>query len=78
MLKDILIAPSVNSLFFTGILLLAIFFTFVMNFKRIMRLDFYKKIILLSTLTIAIGIHGLIHLGVEDEYDLNPYKWLNI
>lgn len=43
-----------------------------------MRLDFYKKIMLLSTLTIAIGIHGLIHLGVEDEYDFNPYKWINI
>ena len=78
MLKDILIAPSVNSLFFTGILLLIIFFTFFLNFNRIMRLDFYKKIMLLSTLTIAIGIHGLIHLGVEDEYDFNPYKWINI
>ena len=78
MLKDILIAPSVNSLFFTGILLLIIFFTFFTNLNRIMRLDFYKKIILLSTLTIAIGIHGLIHLGVEDEYGFNPYKWINI
>lgn len=78
MLKDILIAPSVNSLLVTGILLLAIFFIFIMNFNRIMRLDFYRKIILLSTLTIAIGIHGLIHLGVEDEYGLNPYNWINI
>jgi len=78
MLKEILIAPSVNSLFFTGILLLSIFYVFIMNFKRIVDLDFYKKIMLLSTLTIAIGIHGLVHLGVEDEYDLNPYKWLSI
>jgi len=78
MLKDILIAPSVNSLFFTGMLLLVIFFLFVKNFKSIMRLDFYKKMMLLSTLAIAIGIHGLIHLGVEDEYDFNPYKWINI
>jgi hypothetical protein len=75
MLKDLLIAPSVNSLFFTGFLLLTIFYIFFMNFNSIMRLDFYRKIILLSTLTIAIGIHGLIHLGVEDEYDFNPYKW---
>jgi len=30
---------------------------------------------LLSTVTIAIGIHGLIHLGVEGQYNFNPYNW---
>jgi len=75
MLKDILIAPSVNSLFFTGILILSIFVLFIKHFKSIMNLDFYRKINLLALITIAVGIHGLIHLGVEDEYDFNPYKW---
>ena len=49
MLSNILIAPSLNSLFITGILL--------------------------STITIAIGIHGLIHLGTEIHYNFNPYNW---
>ena len=70
-----LIAPSLNSLFFTGILLLFIFIIFINNFKRINKLNYYQKIMLLSTITIAIGIHGLIHLGVEAQYNFNPYRW---
>jgi hypothetical protein len=76
MLSNILVAPSVNSLFVTGFLLLAIFITVFNNYKRIMNLNYYQKIMLLSTLAIAIGIHGLIHLGVEREYNLNPYNWI--
>jgi hypothetical protein len=75
MLSNTLVAPSVNSLFVTGFLLLAIFITVFNNYKRIMNLNYYQKIILLSTLVIAIGIHGLIHLGVEKEYNFNPYNW---
>ena len=75
MLSNTLVAPSVNSLFVTGFLLLAIFITVFNNYKRIMNLNYYQKIMLLSTLAIAIGIHGLIHLGVEKEYNFNPYNW---
>jgi hypothetical protein len=75
MLSDILIAPSVNSLFVTGFLILFIFVTGIMNIKKIINLPFYQKIILLSTVSIAIGIHGLIHLGVEVNYNFNPYYW---
>jgi hypothetical protein len=74
MLSTYLIAPSLNTLFVTGFLLLFILFIFVKNYTRITNLNFYQKIILLSILTIAIGVHGLIHLGVEVEYNFNPYK----
>lgn len=76
MLSHYLIAPSLNSLFFTGILILAIFYFSIVNFTKLMKLPYYDKLILLSTITIAIGIHGLIHLGVETSYGFNPYKWL--
>ena len=75
MLSNTLVAPSLNSLFVTGFILLAIFITVFNNYKRIMNLNYYQKIMLLSTLAIAIGIHGLIHLGVEREYNFNPYNW---
>jgi hypothetical protein len=71
----LVIAPSFNSLFFTGILILSILIIFFMNFTKIMNLDFYQKITLLSMITVAIGIHGLIHLGLEINYEFNPYKW---
>jgi hypothetical protein len=75
MLSDILIAPSLNSLFVSGFLLLFIFFIFVTNFQQFKRLDFYRKLTILSLITIAISAHGLIHLGVESVYEFNPYHW---
>jgi len=75
MLADYLIAPSLNSLLFTGIIILVIFFIFIKNFRLFLKLPYYNKLILLSTMSIAIGIHGMIHLGVETNYGFNPYKW---
>lgn len=76
MLLNILVAPSLNSLFITGLLLLIILFIFVSHYKQFSNLDFYRKINILSLFVIAIGIHGLIHLGVEMNYGFNPYKWI--
>jgi hypothetical protein len=75
MLSDILIAPSINSLFVTGFILLYILIIFITNFQQFKRLDIYRKMTILSLIAFAIGIHGLIHLGVERTYGFNPYKW---
>jgi len=75
MLSNILIAPSLNSLFVTGFLILTILVIFVRNYSQFTRLDHYRKITVLALISIAVGIHGLIHLGVEREYGFNPYRW---
>ena len=69
-------APSFHSFFFTGFILLSILFLFITNFRPFMRLDYYRKISILSLIAIAIGVHGLIHLGVENIYGFNPYNWI--
>ena len=76
MLSNILVAPSLNSLFVTGFLILFILVIFITNYKKMINLDFYRKITLLSLITIAFGVHGLIHLGVETAYGFNPYRWI--
>jgi hypothetical protein len=76
MLSDYLIAPSLNALFVTGVLLLSILILFIKHFKELMRLNPYNKIAILCMLSIAIGSHGLIHLGVEGQYGFNPYRWI--
>ena len=76
MLDNILVAPSLNSLFVTGFLILFILVIFITNYKQFMSLDHYRKITILSLMAIAFGIHGLIHLGVEQNYGFNPYKWI--
>ena len=75
MLSDIFIAPSLNTLFVTGFILLYILIIFITNFQQFKRLDIYHKLSILSLITIALGTHGLIHLGVETAYGFNPYKW---
>jgi hypothetical protein len=76
MLSDYLIAPSLNALFVTGLILLTIIVLLFKNYNSVMRLNYYQKIMLLSSLTIAVGSHGLMHLGVEKQYNFNPYNWL--
>jgi hypothetical protein len=76
MVGDILIAPSFNSLFITGIIILFIFFIFIKNIKKIYNLNYYSQLNILELIGIIIGVHGLIHLGVESVYGFNPYRWL--
>lgn len=70
--------PSLNSLFVTGLLLLFILLIVLTNLKKIINLDYYKQLSLLSLFVIAVGVHGLIHLGVETNYNFNPYVWVGL
>jgi hypothetical protein len=68
------LSPSINALFVTGLFMFFIFIIFIMNYKQIKNLDSYRKLSLLSLISIAIGIHGLLHLGTESVYNFNPYN----
>jgi len=68
-------APSFTSLFVTGFLLLFISILLITQYNAFYRLDFYRKTTILSLITIAIGVHGMIHLGLEMNYGFNPYRW---
>ena len=68
------ISPSFLSLIATGILLLTIIIIAIPNYNNFLQLDYITKIQLLTLLCIAIGIHGLIHLGFEQFYNYNPIK----
>ena len=70
------LAPSLHSLFITGILILFIAYILLVNYKTFINSNYINKITILSLIAIAFGIHGLIHLGVEQFYGFNPYKWI--
>ena len=69
-------APSITSLFITGLLILLLVLFVSKHHKTLYYFDVYKKITILLLFIIAIGIHGLIHLGVEVVYKFNPYYLL--
>ena len=49
---------------------------FAKNYSQFGKLNYYQQITLLSLLTLAIGIHSILHLGGEIFYGVNPYKLL--
>ena len=69
-----MLSPSFFSLFITGLLIFCIVIIFALNFNKFYRLNYYQQITLLSFITLAIGIHGLIHLGLEVNYGFNPLQ----
>lgn len=75
MLSNLLMAPSMNGLILTGFLFLIIVIIFAKNYSKFLKLNYYQQITLLSLLSLAIGIHSILHLGAEVFYGFNPYKW---
>ena len=76
MLSPLLMAPSMNGLLLTGLLLLIIVVIFANNYSQFLKLNYYQQIALLSLLSLAIGVHSILHLGAETVYGFNPYKLL--
>lgn len=66
--------PSYYALAFTGILSLIIVVLFIRHYASFMKYSPYKLVKLLSHIGILIGVHGLLHLGLEMAYNFNPLE----
>jgi hypothetical protein len=65
--------PSFYSLPITGILLfVSLLLIFQHSSKMGSSMSTYQWVNLLLLFSIAIGIHGLLHLGLEYVYNFNP------
>ena len=73
-----MIYPSVMSHMLNGMLMfVAVIFTFLF-FSKLNTLDVYHKLVLILLFSIAVGLHGISHLGLEREYGFNPLKLIFI
>ena len=66
--------PSVMTHTLNGGLLLLGVLLIALNFSFIRRLPALQLITLVLLLSIAVGVHGLSHVGVEKAYGYNPIK----
>lgn len=64
--------PSFYAHILNALFLLLAFFIFVKNYYKIINLDGYKLTKLFLLFSLAVGIHGLSHLGLEYVYNFNP------
>jgi uncharacterized membrane protein HdeD (DUF308 family) len=60
--------PAFYSLFLNGLLILIVFIYYMNNQNR-------ENLSLLLLFSIAIGVHGLLHIGMDVNYKYNPIRW---
>ena len=71
--SNIISKPSFYSLPVTGILLfVSLLLIFQYSSKVGSSMSTYQLVNLLLLFSIAIGVHGLLHLGLEYVYNFNP------
>ena len=66
------ISPSFYAHIFNSMMIILLFIVLYNNFSKIINLESYKLLILISMFSIVIGIHGISHLGLEYIYNYNP------
>lgn len=65
-------APSFYAHIINGLLMLFAFMLLYKNYSTISKLEPYKLIVLTLIVSICVGVHGLLHLGLETIYNYNP------
>ncbi len=71
-MNKVYLAPSFYGHIINGILLLIGLILLCKNYSNIIKLEPYKILCLVLLLSIAFGIHGILHLGLEKNYNFNP------
>jgi hypothetical protein len=69
------LTPSFLSLAITGLILMFVIILTIINYKQIAKINTMELVSFLCVLSIAIGSHGLLHLGLEVVYGYNPLNW---
>ena len=69
--------PSFYALAITGVISFIVLFIIIANFSKMSKLGPNKLVAVLSLAGSVIGIHGLLHLGMETSYNYNPIEILS-
>jgi hypothetical protein len=72
--NQLLLAPSFFTHIISGVMLLVATIILYKNYYLIKNIDNYRLIIIILIFSIATGIHGLSHLGMETVYGYYPFK----
>ena len=76
--SELFALPSFYAHAINGILLLVAIILLFKNYNSIKNIDKYKIISLILLFSLAAGVHGLSHLGLEKGYGYNPLQLTNI
>ena len=71
-MNKVFTSPSFYAHIFNSITIILILIILYNNFSKIINIEPYKLLMLISIFSIVIGIHGISHLGLEYIYNYNP------
>jgi hypothetical protein len=71
-MEEIYLVPSFYAHALNGLLMLAGIAVMYIYRTEILQLDAFNLMVLILLFAIAVGIHGLSHLGLEQQYKFNP------
>jgi hypothetical protein len=65
-------APSYFAQVANGILILVFLYLLLSNYSSFLKTNYVTKLQIIGALAIALGVHGSLHLGLEQAYNYNP------
>ncbi len=66
--------PSFYATAMTGLLMLLMVFIIFNNWNEIKLYDTYRILMIVGVFCLIIGVHGILHLGLEFFYKFNPLE----
>jgi hypothetical protein len=73
-----LIWPAFVSLLINGTLLLILSLIVIFNFKSLIKTDIIQLLPIVAILSVSFGMHGILHIQLEQAYNFNPlYMFFN-
>ena len=69
-----MIHPSILAHILSGAFMFIALGCLILCYSQIRKLDTYRTLVLTLLFSIAIGLHGVSHLGLEKQYGYNPAR----
>ena len=73
-----MIHPSILAHIVSGAFMLIALLCLISCYSTIRKLDVYRTLVLTLLFSIAIGLHGVSHLGLEKQYSYNPIYFFGL
>lgn len=73
-----MIHPSILTHILSGAFMLLALFCLIQCYSQLRKLDAYRTLVLTLLFSIAIGLHGVSHLGLETQYGYDPMKFVGL
>ena len=67
-----MIPPSFYAHVLGGVLALIVMARILFNFREVKSMVLYEQLMLLLVLSVAVGVHGISHQGMEELYGYYP------